>query len=41
MKTIWEKFENSVRAIVPLFDQEVRGIEMLRQAGKVLFAEPA
>ena len=41
MKTIWEKFENSVRAIVPLFDQEVRGIEMLRQAGKALFAEPA
>ncbi len=40
MKTIWEKFENSVRAIVPLFDQEVRGIEMLRQAGKVLFSEP-
>ena len=40
MKTIWEKFGNSVRAIVPLFDQEVRGIEMLRRAGKALFAEP-
>ncbi|MBI2986242.1 MAG: ArsA family ATPase [Deltaproteobacteria bacterium] len=39
MKTIWEKFDRSVRAIVPLFDQEVRGIEMLRQAGKALFAE--
>lgn len=40
MKTIWEKFENSVRAIVPLFDQEVCGIEMLRQTGRALFSEP-
>ena len=41
MRTIWEKFDGSVRAVVPLFDQEVRGIEMLRVAGKVLFGEPA
>ncbi len=41
MRTIWEKFDGSVRAVVPLFDQEVRGIEMLRTAGKVLFGEPA
>ena len=40
MKTIWEKFNGSVRAIVPLFDQEVRGLAMLRQAGQALFAEP-
>jgi hypothetical protein len=26
---------------VPLFDQEVRGIPMLRQAAQALFAEPA
>jgi len=40
MKTIWEKFNGSVRALIPLFDQEVRGIAMLRQAGTALFAEP-
>jgi len=39
--TIREKFEGQVRAIVPLFDQEVRGIPMLRQAAQALFAEPA
>ena len=37
MKTIWEKFDGSVRAIVPLFDQELRGVPMLRQAAQVLF----
>jgi arsenite-transporting ATPase len=37
MKTIWEKFDGSVRAILPLFDQEVRGLPMLRQAGQALF----
>ena len=37
MKTIWEKFDGSVRAILPLFDQEVRGLSMLRQAGQALF----
>jgi arsenite/tail-anchored protein-transporting ATPase len=39
--TIREKFDGHVRAIVPLFDQEVRGIPMLRQAAQALFAEPA
>ncbi|MBI3626057.1 MAG: ArsA family ATPase [Candidatus Rokubacteria bacterium] len=37
MKTIWEKFDGSVRAIVPLFDQEVRGVAMLGQAARALF----
>lgn len=41
MKTVWEKFNGSVRALIPLFDQEVRGLAMLRQAGSILFAEPA
>jgi arsenite-transporting ATPase len=40
MKTIWEKFDGSVRAIVPLFDQEVRGLVMLREAAAALFGEP-
>jgi arsenite-transporting ATPase len=38
MKTIWEKFGENVRAIVPLFDQEVHGVPMLRQTAQALFA---
>jgi arsenite-transporting ATPase len=37
MKTVWEKFDGQVRAILPLFDQEVRGVPMLRQAAQALF----
>ena len=37
MKTVWEKFDGQVRAILPLFDQEVRGVPMLRQAAEKLF----
>jgi arsenite-transporting ATPase len=40
-RTIWEKFDGSVRAIVPLFDREVRGAEMLGEAARALFARPA
>jgi arsenite-transporting ATPase len=36
MKTIWQKFDGSVRALIPLFDQEVRGIRMLREAAEKL-----
>jgi arsenite-transporting ATPase len=39
MSTVWDKFDGSVRAVVPLFDQEVRGLAMLRRAGQALFAE--
>ena len=38
MQTIWEKFDGSVRAIVPLFETEVRGTEMLRRVAEALFA---
>lgn len=38
MQTIREKFDGSVRAVVPLFDQEVRGVPMLRRAASVLFS---
>jgi arsenite-transporting ATPase len=41
MKTIWEKFDGAVRAVVPLFDQEVRGVPMLRQTAQVLFGRGA
>jgi arsenite-transporting ATPase len=37
MKTIWDKFDGAVRAVVPLFDREVRGLEMLREAALALF----
>jgi arsenite-transporting ATPase len=36
MASIWEKFDGQVRAVVPLFETEVRGTEMLgRLAGAV------
>jgi arsenite-transporting ATPase len=36
LKTIWQKFNGSVRALIPLFDQEVRGLTMLGEAAKRL-----
>ena len=36
--TIWQKFNGSVRALVPLFEHELRGLSMLRQAGRKLMA---
>ncbi len=37
MRTIGEKFDGDVRAIVPLFDEEVRGVAMLGRAADALF----
>jgi hypothetical protein len=37
MEEIWRSFPD-VRAIVPLFEREVRGIEMLERTGSCLFA---
>ena len=37
MKTIREKFDERVRAVVPLFDEEVRGTAMLGRAAASLF----
>ncbi|MBX5490742.1 MAG: ArsA family ATPase [Chloroflexi bacterium] len=37
MATIWEKFDGQVRAIVPLFETEVRGVPMLQRAADALF----
>lgn len=36
METIWAKFDGAVRALIPLFDQELRGIAMLREAARKL-----
>jgi len=38
MEKIWELFNGNVRAIVPLFETEVRGIPMLENAANRLFA---
>jgi len=38
MAKIWEIFDGNVRAIVPLFETEVRGIPMLETAANRLFA---
>jgi len=38
METIREKFDGRVRAVVPLFDEEVRGTAMLGRAAASLFA---
>ncbi len=36
MNTIWNKFDGAVRALIPLFDHELRGIQMLREAAQKL-----
>ena len=36
METIWEKFDGSVRAVLPLFETEVRGVDMLRRLSREL-----
>jgi len=37
MRTIREKFDGSVRAVVPLFETEIRGTPMLRRLGESIF----
>jgi len=38
MQQIWELFDGMVRAIVPLYETEVRGIKMLERTAGALFA---
>jgi arsenite-transporting ATPase len=38
MQTIWREFDGSVRAIVPLFDAEVRGVPMLQRLCDAIYA---
>ncbi|MBU4230693.1 MAG: ArsA family ATPase [Proteobacteria bacterium] len=38
MATIWKEFDGQVRAILPLFETEVRGVEMLERTANLLFA---
>ena len=37
MRTDREKFDGSVRAIVPLFETEIRGLPMLKRLGDAMF----
>src|SRR2546427_64234 len=37
MQTIWDRFDGQVRAIAPLFETEVRGVDMLRRIGRSVF----
>ena len=37
MATVWQKFDGSVRAIVPLFETEIRGLPMLGRLRDSLF----
>ena len=37
MEDIWQKFDGRVRAVVPLFETEVRGSELLRRLGRAVF----
>ncbi len=37
MRTVWEKFDGSVRAVVPLFDTEIRGVAQLRRLADAVF----
>jgi len=38
MDEIWQTFDGNVRAIIPLFENEVRGVEMLQRTADQLFA---
>jgi hypothetical protein len=38
MQTIWREFGDSVRAIVPLFETEVRGVPMLQRLCDAIYA---
>ena len=37
MRTVWQKFDGAVRAIVPLFETEIRGLPMLKRLGSAMF----
>jgi arsenite/tail-anchored protein-transporting ATPase len=38
MRTIWQQFDGNVRAVVPLFETEIRGVPMLRRLRDAVFA---
>jgi arsenite-transporting ATPase len=38
METIWQKFDDSVRSIVPLFETEIQGVPMLARLSESVFS---
>jgi hypothetical protein len=38
MRTIWRLFDGAVRAVVPLYETEIRGVPMLRRLADATFA---
>jgi anion-transporting ArsA/GET3 family ATPase len=38
MQTIWREFDGAMRAVVPLFETEVRGVPMLERLCDAMFA---
>jgi hypothetical protein len=38
MEEVWEKFPGMVRALLPLYETEVRGTSSLKRMGDALFA---
>jgi arsenite/tail-anchored protein-transporting ATPase len=38
MQTIWQKFDGNVRAIVPLYETEVRGLQMINKMAGAVFS---
>jgi len=38
MQTIWREFDGSVRAVVPLFETEIRGVPLLQRLCDAIFA---
>ncbi len=37
METVWQKFDGNVRALVPLYETEIRGVSMLQRTVPALF----
>lgn len=37
MQTIWKEFDGQVRSILPLFETEVRGVDMLKRTANLLY----
>jgi len=38
MQTIWQEFDGSVRALLPLLDNEIRGVDALKNFTRYVFA---
>jgi hypothetical protein len=37
METVWKEFDGQVRAVLPLYETEIRGVPMLNRLAEALF----